>query len=158
VAEPTPQPPRIQRSYGVPADTSGAELLPWSEAERWLAESRNFWICTTRRDGRPHASPVWGLWRNGALVFSCSRSSVKARNLARDPRVVVHTESGDDVVILEGQVAEVALDDEIAAEYDAKYGWRVRPDPASVWFRVVPASAQTWRERDYPKSAARWVF
>ena len=120
--------------------------------------SRNYWICTTRRDGRPHASPVWGLWRDGALVFSCSRASVKARNLARDPRVVVHTESGDDVVILEGEAEEIALDDAIAAEYEAKYGWRVQPDEGSVWLRLAPASAQTWRERDYPRSAARWVF
>lgn len=158
MVEPTPQPPRIDPGYGVPADASGAELLPWSEAERWLADSRNYWICTTRRDGRPHASPVWGLWREGAVVFSCSRASVKARNLARDPRVVVHTESGDDVVILEGAVEEIGLDDAIAAEYEAKYGWRVRPDEGSVWLRLAPASAQTWRESDYPRSAARWVF
>ena len=83
---------------------------------------------------------------------------MKARNLARDPRVVVHSESGDDVVILEGEAEKVALDDAIGAEYEAKYGWRVQPDETSVWLRVAPASAQTWRESDYPRSAARWVF
>ena len=61
-------------------------------------------------------------------------------------------------MILEGQVEEIALDDGIAAAYEAKYGWRVRADEASVWLRLAPASAQTWRESDYPRSAARWVF
>ncbi|MEI6136703.1 MAG: pyridoxamine 5'-phosphate oxidase family protein [Chloroflexota bacterium] len=33
--------------------------------ERALARLRtamNYWIATTRPDGRPHAAPVWGVW------------------------------------------------------------------------------------------------
>ena len=146
--------------YGVPTDASGAERLPWSWAAERLAEARNYWICTARGDGRPHAVPVWGLWLDDALWFSTSRASQKARNLERDPRLVVHLESGDDVVILEG-VADVATEGLTAfvEAYDAKYAFR--PDPngeGSVVYVVRPRVAQSWRERDFPQTAARWVF
>ena len=85
--------PLIPPGYKVPADGSGAELLPWSWAEERLVSARSYWICTTRADGRPHAMPVWGVWLDGGLWFSTGRSSQKARNLARSAAVVVHPES-----------------------------------------------------------------
>ena len=39
------------------------------------------------------------------LYLYSERSTVKARNLAADPRVIVHLESGEDVLIVRG-VAE----------------------------------------------------
>jgi|SRR5581483_1316944 len=144
--------------YGTPTDASGAELLPWSEAERRLAESRNYWLCTTRPDGRPHAAPVWGLWRGAALVFSTSRASRKGRNLAARPHAVAHTESGDDVVVLEGTVVEVELTPELADAYNAKYDFRPEPSDDGVWYALRPSVAQTWLERDFPRTATRWVF
>jgi len=145
-------------AYGVPVDASGAERLPWSEVERWLTDARSYWVSTSRPDGRPHAAPVWGLWRGGALVFSTSRGSRKGRNLAASPEVVIHTGSGDEVAILEGVVAEVELTAELADAYEAKYALRPEPDPANVWYELRPRAAQTWRERDFTSSAARWAF
>jgi len=162
VADPRPTAPRIPAGYGVPDDASGAEHVPWSWAEARLVEARNYWICTTRPDGRPHASPVWGLWLDGAVWFSTSRRSQKARNLAASPALVVHLESGDDVVILEGAAEEVTETAELgrfADAYDEKY--RYRPDPTeatSVTYRLRPRSAHTWREQDFTRSAVRWVF
>jgi pyridoxine/pyridoxamine 5'-phosphate oxidase len=123
-----------------------------------LAQARTYWVCTTRADGRPHAAPVWGLWRDGAIVFSTSRSSVKGRNLARSPEAVVHTESGDEVAILEGAVEELALTPELADAYEAKYAFRPEAAAGNVWYRLRPRVAQTWNERDFPLTAARWVF
>jgi nitroimidazol reductase NimA-like FMN-containing flavoprotein (pyridoxamine 5'-phosphate oxidase superfamily) len=78
--------------------------LPWGWAEERLASSRNYWIATARAGGSPHAMPVWGVWIDDAVVFGTSARSRKGRNLTRDPRVVVHLESGDEVVVLEGEV------------------------------------------------------
>jgi pyridoxine/pyridoxamine 5'-phosphate oxidase len=144
--------------YGVPTDASGAERLPWDEVERWLAESRSYWVCTTRPDGRPHAAPVWGLWRGGSLVFSTDRASRKGRNLAERPEVVAHLESGDEVAILEGAVEEVELTDMIADEYERKYAYRPQPGGGGVWYALRPRVANTWRERDFPQTATRWSF
>jgi hypothetical protein len=144
--------------YGVPTDASGAALLPWSETELRLIEARTYWIGSTRADGRPHAAPVWGLWRDGTLVFSTSRSSQKGRNLASRPHAVAHTESGDDVVILEGTVEEIDLTPELADAYSGKYDLRPEPDPDNVWLALRPRSAQTWLERDFARTATRWTF
>lgn len=110
--------PRFPKAYGVPESEDG--LLPWSWAEERLAASRNYWVSTTSRDGAPHAMPVWGIWLDGAVVFSTSAESRKGRNLAHDPRVAVHLESGDELVVAEGEVEEIAIDERLADAYEAK--------------------------------------
>ena len=96
-------------------------MLPWSWAGERLAAAHNYWIATIG----PHASPVWGLWRDESFLFSCGARSRKARDLARDPRLVVHLESGDEVVIVEGVAAPVAATEADVEEYERKYAyWR----------------------------------
>jgi hypothetical protein len=151
--EPRAEAPRMPPGYGVPTDGSGAEVLPWSWAEDQLAQARNYWICTTRRDGRAHAVPVWGVWVDGAVWFGTNPSSTKGRNLARDPRVVVHLESGDDVVILEGVVELPDVPERVVKAYEEKYGHRVER-----LFALRPRVAQTWTESDFARNATRWVF
>ena len=135
-------------------------MLPWAWATERLAASRSYWIATADADGRPRSAPVWGLWLAASVVFGTSRRSRKGQNLARDPRVVVHLESGDEVVTLEGTAEPISLDDRIADAYGAKYDYR--PDPADpdagAWYRVRPASALAWREAEYPRTATRFVF
>ena len=79
--------------YGLKGPKEGLGLLPWSRASDRLRSSYIYWISTTRRDGRPHCIPVWGLWMDETLYFS--NGAQTARNLARDPRVSVHLESGE---------------------------------------------------------------
>jgi hypothetical protein len=89
---PTPTPVRFAPGYGIVAVPG--EKLPWETVERWLVRSRNYWICTTRPDGGPHAKPVWGVWLDGAVLWSTDDRSVTGRNLAANPAVCVHLESG----------------------------------------------------------------
>jgi PPOX class probable F420-dependent enzyme len=161
-AKPQARRPVMPKGYGLKGPRSGSGLMPWSQAAAQLAEARNYWIGTVRADGRPHAMPVWGVWQDERLLFSTSRASQKGRNLARDPRVVVHLESGDEVVILEGVAEELTEADQLAqfAEaYDAKYHFRpdVR-DQMNVTYAVRPKAAFGWLERDFPGGATRWTF
>lgn len=152
--------PQMPQGYGVSQDLEGT--LPWDWAAEQLERSKNYWVCTTCPDGRPHAMPVWGLWNDGAIWFSTGRTTRKARNLAENPRLTIHLESGDDVVILEGTVAEVKEKGELQRLlelYKAKYN--VDPpllEPSTVNYRLAPSKALGWRERSFPKSATRWVF
>ena len=44
-------------------------------------------LATVRADGRPHVAPVWyELDDDGTIVFNTGESTVKGRNLRRDPR------------------------------------------------------------------------
>lgn len=156
MTEPVATRPRFPEGYGIAAGEKGQ--LPWSWARERLEAARNYWIVTAGPEGRPHAMPVWGLWLDEAVVFSTSEESRKGRNLVRDPRVVVHLESGDECVVLEGEVEHVAIDDRIADAYKAKYDWR--PDPADdgLWLRLAPRIAYAWLERDYPRTATRFTW
>ena len=151
---PTASRPKFPESYGISEDPEGQ--LDWSWAEERLAGARNYWIVTAGEGGRPHAAPVWGVWLDDALVFGTSPESRKAKNLIRDPRVVVHLESGDEVVILEGEIERGPIDDRIADVYKDKYEFR--PEPSEGWFWLRPSSALAWTESEYPKTATRFSF
>ena len=84
--------------YGIPETLE--RTLPWAWAEERLKSAITYWVSTTRPDGRPHATPVWAVWLDGSIAFEGGPQTRRARNLAENPAVVVHVESGDDVVIL----------------------------------------------------------
>jgi pyridoxine/pyridoxamine 5'-phosphate oxidase len=160
-AEPTPSRPAIPAGYGIEHSPS-AEMIPWSAVGERLAGARNYWLGTTRPDGRPHAAPVWGVWLNESFYFATDLASRKARNLAVSPELVVHLESGDDVVILEGTaeaVADPSLLTRFADAYEAKY--QFRPDTSAAApgvYRLRPRVAFAWLERNFPRSATRFTF
>src|SRR6266446_7199 len=86
-------------------DLSG--LKPWPWALERLEKSHNYWISTTRPDGRPHLMIVWGIWWQDAFWFSTGPRTRKAKNIAADPHVVIGTEKADEAVILEGTAEEI---------------------------------------------------
>src|SRR4029079_16763461 len=148
------------RGYGVPDTEEG--MLAWSWATERLESARHYWVATTRPDGRPHSMPVWGIWLDGAFFFGSGRNSAKSRNLAANPAIVVHLESGDETVILEG-LAEPVLDGEVERGGDEAYGANhaLPPHPsgrAAPWFAVRPRRAYVWTESGYPGIATQFDF
>src|SRR4029079_9319692 len=87
----------------------------------------------------PHVAPVWALWFDGAVVFSTSGRSRKAKNFARDARCVVTVEQGDDAVIVEGTVAEhdPTRRGAYSSDYATKYGLPMDEIPDRL-FAVTP--------------------
>ena len=153
--------PEMPAGYGIHPGSEG--MLPWSWVTERLEAARNYWIGTTRPDGRPHLAPVWGVWFEDAFSFGTDPTSRKGRNLQKNPAMVVHLESGDDVVILEGR-AELVTDTALAARmgeaYYAKYQVNITgPDaPPSGLYTLRLSVAQAWREQDFPATATRWRF
>ena len=93
----------------------GDDTVSWPEIATRLAAARSYWLCTTMPSGAPHAAPVWGVVIRGTLYLYSERRTVKARNLAADPRVVVHLESAEDVVIVRGTAVDMGPDGRSAA-------------------------------------------
>jgi len=148
------------KGYGISKGDEG--LMTWAWAVEQLTKSRNYWIGSTRADGRPHAMPVWGVWVDDALIFSTGGESVKGRNIAARPSIVAHLESGDDMVVLEGdaeRVTDAVLLGRFVEAYDAKYEFRPETnDPESPVYALRPSVAFGWLEKDFPKTATRWRF
>lgn len=149
--------PGMPSGYGISTDDEGH--VAWTWVEEQLVAARSYWLCSTRDDGRPHAMPVWGLWLADRLLFSTDPTSLKARNFRARPDVVVHLDSGDDVVVMQGRVQrmEDGLVGDFCDAYDAKYSTRPDPDnPGHGLYQLVPDRVLAWREADFPTSATRF--
>jgi hypothetical protein len=124
----------------------------------------NYWIATAGSGGEPHATPVWGLWLDGAFYFDGSPQTRRGRHLAVNPRVAVHLESGSDVVILEGEALEIhgpgpELARRLSAAYTAKYASLGYEPAADTWdtgglYLMRPRLAFAWTR--FPDDATRW--
>lgn len=123
---------KIDPRYG----DASATAPPWADIERLLTEAQLYWIITVRRDGRPHAVPLVGVWHDSAFAFCTGSEEQKQRNLDTNPRVAVTTgttgangwDSGKDLVV-EGtalRVTDAAALQALADAWFAKYGddWR----------------------------------
>jgi len=157
---PKPDRPKMPQGYGI--GKSSKDMLDWRDVEKRLQKAHNYWVATSRADGRPHAMPVWGLWLERRFYFSSDGGSRKGKNIANMPYAVVHLESGDEVVIAEGpveRVREESLFANVDKLYQKKYGLGFSGIPGDVaLFAVKPQVVFAWRERDFPKSATRWRF
>jgi PPOX class probable F420-dependent enzyme len=56
------------------------------EVKRFLRGRRVGVLGTIGKDGQPVLTPIWFLYRRGALLMRTSRASVKAQNILRDAR------------------------------------------------------------------------
>jgi len=46
-------------------------------------------LATVREDGHPHVAPIWFVWNEGKIIFCTMDSSVKAKNVRRNPQVSI---------------------------------------------------------------------
>jgi len=142
--------------------------LPWKWATERLSRARNYWIATTRPEGQPHSRPVWGVWLDDAFYFSTG--SLAAQNLAANPAVTVHLESGSEVVIIEGAaevVGDAGLVEWVVSLYNQKYNWDMDPnDLPGQFYAVRPRVAFGWLSDEsgldqgsaFHGTATRWRF
>jgi PPOX class probable F420-dependent enzyme len=151
--------------YGIVGPAEGSGLLDWSWAVQQLTTSHNFWLATHWPDGRPHIMPVWAVWTDRTLLFSSSKQSRKALNLANDPRCVLSTEDSQNPVIVEG-VAELLseradLEAFLAAtnaKYATSYDFDMVDPTKNCSYRVRPTSIFGLQADDFTGSPTRWSF
>ena len=158
--------PEVPEGYGVVED---GPFLAWSDVEDWLIESTEYWLATTRPDGRPHVVPRWGVWLDDRFWYDGSPATRHARNLASNTACALHLESGTTVTIVEGtsQPSEPIggdLGERLAAEYGRKYERLGYAPAADAWsaedaggMRVLtPEKAIAWTQ--FPTDMTRYVF
>lgn len=80
--------------------------LTWDWVAAQLTESKHYWLCSVRPDGRPHVVPRWCVYLDGKIYYDGSPETRHARNLTHNPNVSVHLENGAEAIILEGTAAE----------------------------------------------------
>src|SRR5438046_6612595 len=74
-------------------DGYGAPTIPWARARERFEEdagiSPTHWLATVRPDGRPHVTPVWAVWVDGAFYFVTGVTTRKRKNLAQNAHCVI---------------------------------------------------------------------
>jgi uncharacterized pyridoxamine 5'-phosphate oxidase family protein len=156
--------------------SDGAVPTGWTQGRGVLEDADLYWVSTVRPDGRPHVTPLLGVWLDGAMYFCTGSNERKAKNLVQNPHCTLTTGcnnlDGLDVVV-EGAVAKVSDDTElrsVANAYESKYGADFTA-PEGTWFglgdsirsgevllyRVAPATAFGFA-KGRPFSQTRWEF
>ena len=144
--------------YGLAKSKKG--LLAWKWAETRLRKSRQYWIATSRPDGRPHLMIVWGLWWDGAFYFCTGETSRKARNLRANPSCVIGSEQADQAVILEGTV-ELLTDPDKRRKFGKLYQRKYKMDMegfSEPVYVVHPRVVFGFWEKKFVNTATRWQF
>src|SRR3954464_6871258 len=101
----------------------------WESVEALLDRAELYWLTTVRSDGRPHVTPVVGVWNNARFAFCTGVGEQKHVNLQDSPLVAVTTgnngwNSGSDVVV-EGSAQRVTGRERLrplAGGWRRKYG------------------------------------
>jgi hypothetical protein len=76
---------------------------------------------------------------------------------------MIHLESGDDVVILEGmaeEISDLTQLEPLFAAYEAKYHINLAGEEGGggPMYALRPQKAFAWLETDFPGGATRWQF
>lgn len=85
------------------------------------AGTRTGVLSTVRKDGRPHAAPVWFVLDGDTIVFMTGRETVKGRNLVRTGQAALTVDTPEppfSFVTISGTV-------EISDDLDAMLPWSV---------------------------------
>ncbi|HEU5087718.1 MAG TPA: pyridoxamine 5'-phosphate oxidase family protein [Roseiflexaceae bacterium] len=157
MSEPHRSRPRVPSTYKVPE--SEDTLLPWSHAREQLEHAQNFWVITASADAVPHATPLWGVWFRDRMYLEGHPATKWARNLAANPYAIVHLDSSDNVVTVEGLCYDVPdvgdeLYEQVVSIYAAKYNG-YRPEDHGFWV-LTPKKAFAWTQ--FPQTATRFTF
>jgi general stress protein 26 len=153
--------PRFPESWQVPNDPK--LWITWTHANEKLEKEQVYWVSTATKAGRPHAAPVWGVWKDDRLYFETSPSSVKGKNLLSNPRIVVHLQDGMDAVIVEGTAARLkekgrldALKSDFTRKYDYTPDWS--DETSQIVFEARPRVAHAWRAPRMHRTYVNFLF
>jgi PPOX class probable F420-dependent enzyme len=98
------------------------------EYQSFLMDSvRTGKLATVRADGRPHVVPIWYVMDGDDLIFNTWHTSVKAKNMRRDPRVAMSIDEEQppySFVMIEGEVELLELPPEELLPWATQIGAR----------------------------------
>src|SRR5579859_924957 len=113
--------------------------VSWSRVADALTRAELYWLTTVRSNGRPHTTPLIGVWLDNGFVFCTGPAEQKAQNIRHCTAAMVTTgvntwNEGLDVVV-EGDVERLTgldtmtrLADAIREKYDGDWDFTPHQD------------------------------
>jgi PPOX class probable F420-dependent enzyme len=111
-----------------------------AEARRLLEGANYGHLATLMEGGGPKVDPVWVGVEGDLVLVATDAKSIKARNVAHDPRVALSVTAHDnpyDQVLVRGTVVEVRADDDLAVLDGLSWKYLGGPFPRRRWSRRV---------------------
>jgi len=163
---------KIDPAFSDPA----ASPTPWWEARQFLESAQIYWLSTVRSDGRPHVTPMAGVWVDDAMHVTTGDDEQRRRNLAANAHCVLTTGcsgmTGTDVVV-EADAEEVidlgrlqVVVEAIASKYRNTFPYEVgdghlkmkdRKDSVVRCYRLRAHKVFGFKKDD-PVAQTRWDF
>ncbi|HUG33363.1 MAG TPA: pyridoxamine 5'-phosphate oxidase family protein [Anaerolineales bacterium] len=143
-----------------------ASFLTWDWVAAQLAESRHYWLCSVRADGRPHAVPRWGVFIEYTFYYDGSPETRHAQNIVKNPHVSLHLENGEQAIILDGTSEPAGrpspeLGMKLSKAYRRKYremGYSPKPDSWDKGGLYVFTPRQCIAWSNFTKDPTKFVF
>jgi Pyridoxamine 5'-phosphate oxidase len=153
--DPVAEPLELPAGYGKAATT-----LAWADVRARLEAATQYWVATTRADGRPHAVPVDGLWLDDVWYWGGSPRTVHVRTARANPAVAMHLPDPTQAVVVEGTAGEAtpapALDERLIQASRAKYGYAPPTGTYRGALALRPRLVLAWTA--FPNDATRFRF
>jgi hypothetical protein len=137
--------------------------VTWAHASGKLRDEKVYWLATSSLAGKPHAAPLWGIWKGERFYFETGPSSVKGRNIDENPRAVVHVQDGMDTVMVEGTVSRErnpkllrSLKGDYKRKYDYSPDWS--DEAAQVVYVITPRMAHAWKAPKMHRTLVNFLF
>jgi Pyridoxamine 5'-phosphate oxidase len=139
------------------------------ERDRFLCGERTCRVATVGVDGAPHVTPLWFVWDATSLWLTSLVRSQRWTDLARDNRVSVVVDAGNEFTELRGvelqgsaiPVGEAPRTGEPVPELDQperlfadKYAaGRIHHDGRHGWLCITPSTIRSWDFRKMQRPA-----
>jgi len=107
-----------------PSTKNYMEKMTDKEVDELLVEGTSTGkISTVRKDGRPHVVPILFAWENKKIYFLTMNTSIKAKNIANNPKVSFCTDDQSppfSFVIIEGDAKIIHNANDLLGRYMVK--------------------------------------
>lgn len=113
-------------------------FLTWEWVAAKLTESKHYWLCSVRPNGRPHVVPRWGAFLDNKFYYDGSPETRHAQNLTTNPYVTLNLEDGEKAIILEGTSQPAGKPDRAFAK------------------RLAKAISDKYKDRGYAPKPNQW--
>lgn len=109
-----------------------------------LGKERNIWIATVRPNGKPHLVPVWFVSVDEKLYICIEPSSVKGKNLRKNPNACLALENGSHPIICQGfaQIVETPWPQAAVDAFRKKYDWDVATE--TRYTQLIEITPEKW--------------
>ena len=141
-------------------------FLSWEWVATQLTESKHYWVCSVRPNGRPHVVPRWAVFVDGKIYYDGSPETRHSRNIEINPHITVNLENGVEAIILEGTTRAAPkpspeLGKKLAEAYKRKYkdlGYAPEPDSwdGGGLFVFTPRQCIAWSK--FTEDPTKFIF